>query len=129
MMHIILCTIGLFFFRGCFDEITARFCISCVIEAFRYLHDRGIIYRDLKPENLLLDSHGYVKLVRYGYKWIFFSMKAANCGRMNFFKISFVVTLSCTDNMVCYRVTLSKLVNTYYEKKKKTTAIRTFLEQ
>lgn len=52
-----------FYFRGCFDEITARFCISCVIEAFRYLHDRGIIYRDLKPENLLLDNHGYVKLV------------------------------------------------------------------
>ncbi|CAG2240366.1 PRKG1 [Mytilus edulis] len=53
--------------RGCFDEITARFCISCVIEAFRYLHDRGIIYRDLKPENLLLDNHGYVKLVDFGF--------------------------------------------------------------
>ncbi|CAG2186889.1 PRKG1 [Mytilus edulis] len=52
---------------GCFDEITARFCISCVIEAFRYLHDRGIIYRDLKPENLLLDNHGYVKLVDFGF--------------------------------------------------------------
>lgn len=53
--------------RGCFDEITARFCISCVIEAFRYLHDRGIIYRDLKPENLLLDNRGYVKLVDFGF--------------------------------------------------------------
>lgn len=49
--------------RGSFDDMTARFCVACVLEAFKYLHDRGIIYRDLKPENLLLDQSGYVKLV------------------------------------------------------------------
>lgn len=53
--------------RGCFDDHTTRFITACVIEAFEYLHARGIIYRDLKPENLLLDSRGYVKIVDFGF--------------------------------------------------------------
>ncbi|KAI2644284.1 cGMP-dependent protein kinase 1 [Labeo rohita] len=47
---------------GRFEENTAVFITACVVEAFAYLHNKGILYRDLKPENLLLDSKGYVKL-------------------------------------------------------------------
>lgn len=34
---------------------------------FEYLHSKNIIYRDLKPENLLIDNIGYLRLTDFGF--------------------------------------------------------------
>ncbi|KAM7017710.1 cGMP-dependent protein kinase 1 [Tautogolabrus adspersus] len=49
--------------RGNLDECSARFFTACVIEALTFLHCRGVVYRDVKPENVVLDHHGYAKLI------------------------------------------------------------------
>lgn len=48
------------------SERHARFYMGCVAEAFDHLHQRHVIYRDLKPENLLLDGRGYCKVTDMG---------------------------------------------------------------
>eukprot|EP01035_Chromulina_nebulosa_P019176 gene19176-25021_t len=52
--------------RGKLSEASAKFYASIVVYAFSSLHSKKIAYRDLKPENLVMDSNGYVKLVDFG---------------------------------------------------------------
>jgi len=52
---------------GRFPADTARFYAAEVTHVFGYLHKLQILYRDLKPENLLLDMKGHVKVTDFGF--------------------------------------------------------------
>ena len=66
--------------RNKFDEPTSRFYAANVCAAFEYLHDMKIVYRDLKPENLLLDAQGYLKVVDFGFAKIINDRTWTLCG-------------------------------------------------
>ncbi|KNC98853.1 AGC/PKA protein kinase [Spizellomyces punctatus DAOM BR117] len=52
---------------GRFPNHVARFYAAEVVMAFEHLHQKDIIYRDLKPENLLIDARGNIKITDFGF--------------------------------------------------------------
>lgn len=50
-----------------FDETTAMFYTASVVLGLQQLHAHDIIYRDLKPENVLLSADGYLRLADFGF--------------------------------------------------------------
>lgn len=52
--------------QGTLDEDTVAFYAAEISCALKFLHSKGIVYRDLKPENCLLDQNGHLVLTDFG---------------------------------------------------------------
>lgn len=58
----------------------ARFYGGQVTLMFEYLHSKNIVYRDLKPENLLIDGQGFLKLTDFGFAKVVENRTYTLCG-------------------------------------------------
>ena len=65
---------------GRFGNDTTIFYSSEILLALQYMHGRDIVYRDLKPENLLLDNDGHIKITDFGFAKIVQDRTWTLCG-------------------------------------------------
>ena len=53
--------------EGRFANDVALFYATEILHALQYLHTKDTVYRDLKPENLLINKDGHIKLADFGF--------------------------------------------------------------
>eukprot|EP00930_Biecheleria_cincta_P075998 TRINITY_DN631_c0_g1_i1.p1 TRINITY_DN631_c0_g1~~TRINITY_DN631_c0_g1_i1.p1 ORF type:complete len:767 (-),score=194.45 TRINITY_DN631_c0_g1_i1:168-2468(-) len=67
------------------NEKCAKFYVAGTLFAFEHLHGKKIIFRDLKPENLLLNDKGHVKLTDMGLAKVVVGKTFTTCGTPDYF--------------------------------------------
>lgn len=65
---------------GGLPESAAKFFAAGILEGLTHMHQRQIVYRDLKPENVLLDKDGYAVIVDFGFSKIVTDKTYTFCG-------------------------------------------------
>lgn len=78
-------------------EEHAKFYVAGTVYAFEHLHDKKIIYRDLKPENLLLTDSGCVKLTDMGLAKVVVGKTYTTCGTPDYFAPEMIASSGHTN--------------------------------
>lgn len=79
------------------SEKHARFYVAGTVFAFQHCHQRRIIYRDLKPENLLLAETGDIKLTDMGLAKFVIGKTYTTCGTPDYFAPELIASTGHTN--------------------------------
>jgi len=79
------------------NEKCAKFYVAATIYAFDHLHERKIIFRDLKPENLLLNEKGHCKLTDMGLAKVVVGKTFTTCGTPDYFAPELIASKGHTE--------------------------------
>jgi len=79
------------------SEKHAKFYAAGVVLAFEHCHERRIIYRDLKPENLLLNETGHIKLTDMGLAKFVIGKTYTTCGTPDYFAPELIASTGHTN--------------------------------
>lgn len=71
-------------FNDSVSEYHAKFYSSCIVLILQYLHSKNIVYRNIKPENCLLDKMGYLKLIDFRFSKIISFKTFTLCGTLEY---------------------------------------------
>jgi len=74
-----------------------KFYTGSVVFAFEHMHQRRIIYRDLKPENLLLAEDGFMKLTDMGLAKFVVGKTYTTCGTPDYFAPELIASTGHTN--------------------------------
>jgi len=78
------------------SEKHAKFYISGTVYSFEHLHEKKIIFRDLKPENLLLTDEGRIKLTDMGLAKVVVGKTYTTCGTPDYFAPELIASVGHT---------------------------------
>jgi len=79
------------------SEKHAKFYVAGTVYAFEHCHERHIIYRDLKPENLLLTEKGMIKLTDMGLAKFVMGKTFTTCGTPDYFAPEIIASTGHTN--------------------------------
>ena len=52
--------------RKRFTEVETKFMVACMVLGLEYMHNQGVLHRDMKPENIVMEENGYVRITDMG---------------------------------------------------------------